>query len=80
MGVDEQSIVLPSPGDDPEGALTASVTLRRLADRLEAEAVHAAIDSGWTWAEVAQALGVSRQAAHKKHSNSKRGRAQKEKP
>lgn len=51
---------------DPEAALAAVVALRRLADRLELAAVDVAIEQGWSWAHVADALGVSRQAAHKK--------------
>lgn len=56
------------PPDDPAEALAAVVALRRLAERLERAAVAAAIDQGWSWAQVANALGVSRQAAHKKHA------------
>jgi DNA-directed RNA polymerase specialized sigma24 family protein len=56
---------IPSP-DDPEAALAAVVALRRLADRLERRAVRAAIDQGWSWSEIAQALGVTKQAAHKR--------------
>ena len=69
-GVDTSSVSanLPSPSEDPEGALTAAVTLRGLAERLESAAVVAAIDQGWSWTQVAQALGVSKQAAHKKHT------------
>jgi hypothetical protein len=56
---------LPSP-DDPEAALAAVVALRRMANRLEADAVTEAISQGWTWAQVGEALGVSAQAAHRK--------------
>ena len=59
---------LPSPTKNPEAALTAAVTLRSLAERLESAAVEAAISQGWSWTQVAQALGVSKQAAHKKHT------------
>lgn len=58
---------LPSP-DDPEKALAAVVSLRHLADKLERKAVKNAIEQGWTWAQVAEALGVTRQAAHKKYA------------
>jgi len=58
---------LPSP-DNPEEALAAAVDLRQIAERLEQVAVERAIEQGWTWAQVAKALGVSRQAAHKKHA------------
>jgi biotin operon repressor len=43
------------------------VALRRLADRIEDVAVEQAMRSGWSWPEVAEALGVTRQAVHKKH-------------
>lgn len=59
---------IPSP-EDPAEALAAVVSLRRLADQLELAAVRVAIDRGWTWSDVAEALGVSRQAAHKKHAH-----------
>jgi len=53
---------------DPGEGLAAVVALRRLADRLEAAQVELAILEGWSWREVAAALGVSRQAVHKKHA------------
>jgi hypothetical protein len=56
---------MPDPSD-PEAALAAVVALRRLADRLELTGAKAAVDQGWSWAQIASALGVSRQAAHKK--------------
>jgi DNA-directed RNA polymerase specialized sigma24 family protein len=52
--------------DDPEDALAAVVALRRLADRLERAAVASALADGWTWAQIAEALGVTPQAAHKR--------------
>lgn len=51
---------------DPEAALASVVALRRLADRLELAAVNVAVKRGWSWTDVAAALGVTRQAAHKK--------------
>lgn len=60
---------MPSP-DDPADALAAVVALRRYADALERKAVGAALRQGWTWSEIAQALGVSKQAAHKRLSGS----------
>lgn len=62
-----ERIEVPTP-DDPDDALAAVVALRRLADQLEYDAVDKAIVDGWTWAQIAAALGVSRQAAHKKHA------------
>lgn len=54
--------------EDPEQALAAVVALRRLADRMEAEAVTTALHQGWSWSRIAQALGISKQAAHKRLS------------
>ncbi len=53
---------------DPADGLAAVVALRRLADQLEDAAVAQALRDGWTWALVAEALGVTRQAVHKKHA------------
>lgn len=52
---------------DPADGLRAVAVLRRLAERLEATHVVTARQAGWTWAEIGDALGVSRQAVHKKH-------------
>jgi hypothetical protein len=54
--------------DSPADALAAVVALRRLADRLEASGVEVAMRDGWRWSQVGEALGVTRQAVHKKHA------------
>ncbi|HSP02632.1 MAG TPA: helix-turn-helix transcriptional regulator [Acidimicrobiales bacterium] len=59
------TIEVPDPSD-PEAAFASVVALRRLADRLELATVNVAVRQGWSWTDVAAALGVSRQAAHKK--------------
>ncbi|MEW8498855.1 MAG: helix-turn-helix domain-containing protein [Candidatus Thiodiazotropha taylori] len=58
---------LPS-AEEPEDALAAVVALRHMADQLERKAVIEAIAQGWSWSQVAEALGVSKQAAHKRHA------------
>ncbi len=58
----------PTLSDDPADALAAVGALRRLADRVEDAAVARAVNEGWSWAQVAEALGVTRQAVHKKHA------------
>lgn len=58
---------LSSPAD-PANGLAAVVALRRFTERLESAEVERAMRQGWTWPEVAEALGVTRQAVHKKHA------------
>lgn len=53
---------------DPAEGLAAVVALRRLADRVEDAGVERALREGWSWSRVAEALGVTRQAVHKKHA------------
>lgn len=52
--------------DDPAEALAAVVALRLMADKLERRAVTRALSQGWSWAQIAEALGVTKQAAHKR--------------
>jgi len=56
---------LPSP-DDPAEAFAAVVALRLMAEKLERRAVSSALEQGWSWSQIAEALGVSKQAAHKR--------------
>ena len=58
-----------SSPDDPAEALASVVALRRLADQLERAAVIKALEQGWTWAQIAEALGITRQGAHKRHAH-----------
>jgi DNA-binding NarL/FixJ family response regulator len=53
---------------DPREGLRAVVALRELADRLEQAHVLRAIQMGWSWSLIAEALNVTRQAVHKKHA------------
>jgi len=53
---------------DPRGGLRAVASLRLLMETLELRQVEAGLSAGMSWSEVAEALGVSRQAAHKKYS------------
>ena len=59
---------------DPRVGLRAVAALRQLLEQLEALQVDNARAKGWSWQEVAEILGVSRQAVHKKHAARLRGR------
>ena len=55
-------------------ALAAVIALRRMADRMERDAVDLAMRRGWTWQQIARELGVTRQAAHKRHAARQRSK------
>jgi len=52
---------------DPAMGLRAAVALRRLAERVEASQVAAARMQGWSWQQIGDALGVTRQSVHVKY-------------
>ena len=52
---------------DPAVGLAAVSSLRALLESLEALQVDNARAQGWSWQQIAEALGVSKQAVHKKH-------------
>jgi DNA invertase Pin-like site-specific DNA recombinase len=52
---------------DPYTALKAIAELRRELDRVEAATVRRARNAGMSWQLIALALGVTRQAVHKKY-------------
>ena len=54
--------------EDPGAGLRAVAALRRLLERLEAIHVANARERGWSWQEIADTMGVSKQAVHKKHA------------
>ncbi|KUH87968.1 MULTISPECIES: helix-turn-helix domain-containing protein [unclassified Mycobacterium] len=53
---------------EPADGLRAIRALQRLQERLEAIHVANARERGWSWQDIAAALGVSRQAVHKKYN------------
>ncbi len=57
----------PSPVGGAADRLAAVVAMRELLERLEDAAVEGALRDGWTWPQIAEALGLTRQAVHKKH-------------
>ena len=66
-----QNAVAAAAAEDPATGLRAIRALRELADRLEALQVANARGRGWSWQQIAEALGVTRQAVHKKHARTR---------
>lgn len=59
---------------DPATGLRAVASLRLLAEQLQDLQVDNARDQGWSWQQIAEALGVSRQAVHRKYARRERRR------
>jgi hypothetical protein len=66
MDIEELSVNLSS--DDPAIGLRASLALHRLAERVEANNVASARKKGWSWQQIGDALGVTRQSVHTKYN------------
>jgi DNA-directed RNA polymerase specialized sigma24 family protein len=66
--MDEKTRTRVGGPEDPREGLEAVVALRRTLEALEAAQVENAFIAGWSWAQIAEVLGVSKQAVHKKHA------------
>jgi hypothetical protein len=63
-----EEIVSAIASDDPAVGLRASLALHRLAERVEADQVRSAREKGWSWQQIGDALGVTRQSVHTKYN------------
>ncbi len=57
-------------GSDAAGRLQALCELRRELDAIESELAADAVRSGMSWRQIGAAIGVSKQAAHRRHRDS----------
>ena len=67
-------IVAQTASDDPEVGLSGVASLRVLLEAVEELQVRRARALGWSWQQIAELLGVSKQAVHQKYGNRKRKR------
>lgn len=63
-----QLVVTASDTSTPVEGLRSVASLRTLVDSLELRQVEQALRSGESWSSIAAALGVTRQAVHKKYA------------
>ena len=61
------SLAAEASSRDPAVGLAAVASLRVLLESLEEIQVENARKLGWSWEEIGGALGVSKQAVHRKH-------------
>jgi predicted transcriptional regulator len=69
---DAQTLATRVASDDPSEGLRAVAALRRLLERVERIHVESARGRGASWQQIADELGVSKQAVHQKYA--RRGR------
>jgi hypothetical protein len=69
MKLDELRIAVVA--EDPSVGLRAVLALRRLSERVEANQVALARRQGWSWQQIGDALGVTRQSVHAKHGQAR---------
>ncbi|MFI6790543.1 hypothetical protein ACIBG4_24770 [Nonomuraea sp. NPDC050383] len=67
MTNDLATLMRQAQDDDPLLALRATTALRHEIERMEAVQVRRARIAGLPWAQIADAIGVSKQAVHKKY-------------
>ena len=65
VGPSELTVALAE--SDPTVGFRAVLGLRRLAERIESRQVALARAQGWSWQQIGDALGVTRQSVHTKH-------------
>jgi len=72
MEEDAQELATRVSSEDPREGLRAVAALRRLLERVERIHVESARGRGCSWQEIADELGVSKQAVHQRYA--KRGK------
>ena len=65
MNIDENTEAIGS--EDPAQGLRAALALHRIAERVEARQVAVARGQGWSWQQIGDALGITRQSVHAKY-------------
>jgi hypothetical protein len=69
---DASEVVTQTVSDDPETGLRGVTSLRALLEAVEELQVRRARELGWSWQQIAELLGVSKQAAHQKYGKGDR--------
>jgi hypothetical protein len=65
-------VVAQTSSADPEVGLRGVASLRALVEAVEELQVRRARELGWSWQQIAELLGVSKQAVHQKYAKGER--------
>jgi DNA-directed RNA polymerase specialized sigma24 family protein len=69
---DTTEMVTQTASDDPQIGLRGVASLRALLEAVEELQVRRARELGWSWQQIADLLGVSKQAVHQKYGKGER--------
>jgi DNA-directed RNA polymerase specialized sigma24 family protein len=70
--VEPEEMVAQTASEDPEVGLRGVASLRALLEAVEELQVRRARAFGWSWRQIAELLGVSKQAVHQKYGKGER--------
>ena len=70
--VEPGEVVAQTASEDPEIGLRGVASLRTLLEAVEELQVRRARELGWSWQQIAEVLGVSRQAVHQLYGTGER--------
>ena len=70
--VEAREVVSQTASEDPEVGLRGVASLRALLEAVEELQVRRAREVGWSWQQIAERLGVSKQAVHQKYGTGAR--------
>lgn len=70
--IEPAEVVTQTASENPEVGLRAVASLRALLETVEELQVGRARELGWSWQQIAELLGVSKQAVHQKFGTGER--------
>ena len=70
--VEPSQVVAQTSSEDPEIGLRGVASLRALLEAVEELQIRRARELGWSWQQIAELLGVSKQAVHQKYGKGER--------
>jgi DNA-directed RNA polymerase specialized sigma24 family protein len=70
--VEPREVVTQTASSDPDVGLRGVASMRALLEAVEELQVRRARELGWSWQQIAERLGVSKQAVHQRYAKRER--------